>query len=161
MPDAPIGWTVPMVDGSASTVVHRPVSEVFAALADVTRMGEWSPECTAGRWVGPATGPALGARFEGDNVATLGPLTLKRWTTTSEVTEYVPDEVFAFIVEGFTTWRYEFQDRDGATSVTESYRHPPRTGWQKFAYDTVARRPAAMVAGMQQTLDRVGRTLER
>jgi len=149
------------VEGSASTLINRPASEVFTAIADVTRMGEWSPECTAGRWVSPATGPALGARFEGDNVATLGPLTLKRWTTTSEVTEYVPDEVFAFIVEGYTTWRYEFRDQEGATWVTESFSHPPHTGWQKFAYDTVARRPKAMVTGMQRTLDRVRDTLER
>jgi uncharacterized protein YndB with AHSA1/START domain len=149
------------VEGSASTVINRPVSEVFAAIADVTRMGDWSPECTAGRWVPPATGPAVGATFEGDNIAKLGPLTLKRWTTTSEVTAYVPDDVFEFVAEGYTTWRYEFQDRDGATTVTESYSHPPRTGWQKFAYDTVARRPTAMVTGMQETLGRLQEALER
>lgn len=150
-----------LVEGSASTVVNRPVSEVFAAVADVTRMGEWSPECTAARWVAPATGPALGARFEGDNIAKLGPVTLKRWTTTSEVTGYESDRVFEFVAEGHTTWRYEFQDRNGTTSVTESFSHPPNTGWQKFAYDTVARRPAAMVTGMQRTLDRIREALER
>jgi len=148
------------VEGSVSTVVRRPVSEVFAAVADITRMGEWSPECTAGRWVAPATGPAPGATFEGDNVAKLGPLTLKRWTTTSEVTAYVPDEVFEFVAEGYTTWRYEFEERDGATTVTESYSYPPRTGWEKFVYDTVTRRPAVMVTGMQRTLDRVRDSLE-
>jgi len=149
------------VEGSTNIVVHRPVSEVFAAVADVTRMGEWSPECTSGRWVAPATGPAVGATFEGDNVAALGPLTLKRWTTTSEVTEYVPDEVFAFVVEHTTTWRYEFREVDGATSVTESFSHPPRTGWEKFAYDTVARRPTTMVTGMQRTLEGIRQALER
>ncbi len=149
-----------MVEGSASTHIERPVGEVFAAVADVTRMGDWSPECTAARWVAPATGPAVGARFEGDNVARLGPITLKRWTTTSEVTEYVPGEVFEFAAEGYTTWRDEFEARDGGTQVTETYRHAPYEGVQAFMYDTVARRPAAMVKGMRATLARIKHTLE-
>ena len=62
-----------MVEGSASMVINRPVSEVFDAVADITRMGEWSPECTGGRWVAPATGPSVGAKFEGDNMVKLGP----------------------------------------------------------------------------------------
>ena len=33
-----------MTQGSASTTINRPAAEVFAAVADVTRMGEWSPE---------------------------------------------------------------------------------------------------------------------
>jgi hypothetical protein len=149
-----------MVEGSASTVIQRPVDEVFAAVADITRMGEWSPECTAARWVPPAAGPATGASFEGDNVARLGPITLKRWTTTSEVTEYVPGEVFEFVAEGYTTWRYDFEPRDGGTQVTETYRHAPYEGVQGFLYGTIARRPAAMDKGMRETLERIKNTLE-
>ena len=74
-------------------------------------MGEWSPECVACRWVGDATGPAVGAKFEGDNVAAIGPITLKRWTTTSEVVDAEPNASFEFIAEGYSTWRYEFADR--------------------------------------------------
>lgn len=149
-----------MIEGSATTTIERSVDDVFAAVADVTRMGEWSPECTAARWVAPATGPAVGASFEGDNVARLGPITLKRWTTTSEVTEYVPGEVLEFVAEGYTTWRYEFETVDGGTRLTESYRHAPYEGLQAFMYDTVARRPAAMVRGMQETLARIKQSLE-
>ena len=149
-----------MVQGSASTVINRPTSEVFDAVSDVTRMGEWSPECTGGRWVAPATGPAVGAKFEGDNIAKIGPITLRRWTTTSEVTDYVPNELFGFVVEDYTTWRYELKDHAGATSITESFSHQPREGWQKFVYDTVARRSNALTRGMQQTLTRMKETLE-
>lgn len=149
-----------MIEGSASIVINRPVGEVFAAIADITRMGEWSPECRAGRWVAPATGPAVGAEFEGDNVAALGPVTLKRWTTTSEVTACVPDEVFEFVAEGYTTWRYEFTERDGATTVTETFSHPPYSGWQKYVYGMMMRRSTAMVTGMNQTLTRVKDRLE-
>lgn len=149
-----------MVEGSASIVIRQPAAEVFAALADVTRMGEWSPECTGGRWVPPATAPALGARFEGDNVAAVGPLTLKRWTTTSEITELVPDQVFEFSAEGYTTWRYELAETDGVTTVTESYVHPPYEGWQRFVYGILARRSVAMVKGMERTLTRLRDALE-
>jgi len=88
------------------------------------------------------------------------PITLKRWTTTSEITDYVPNEVFGFVAEGYTSWRYEFRDHDGATSVTESFSHKPHEGWQKFVYGTVARRSNAMVKGMQQTLTRMKEILE-
>ncbi len=72
-------------------------------------MGEWSPECVACRWADGVDGPAIGATFSGDNVAKAGPVTLKRWTTSSEITGYEPDELFEFIAEGYSTWRYEFE----------------------------------------------------
>jgi len=31
------------VTGSATTVISKPIAEVFDAISDVTRMGEWSP----------------------------------------------------------------------------------------------------------------------
>ncbi|MDH3754037.1 MAG: SRPBCC family protein [Acidimicrobiia bacterium] len=149
-----------MAEGSASIVINRPASEVFDAITDITRMGEWSPECTGGRWLDPATGPAVGAKFEGDNAACLGPLTLKRWTTTSEITECTPDRVFEFVAEGHTTWRYELTERDGATSVTESFGHEPYVGWQKYVYGMLGQREKGMVKGMKQTLARMKTTLE-
>jgi uncharacterized protein YndB with AHSA1/START domain len=148
------------VSGSATTTIHAPIGEVFAAVTDVTRMGEWSSECVAGRWVGDADGPAVGARFEGDNVAAVGPVTLKRWTTTSEVTELEPDAVFEFVAERHTTWRYEFVESADGTVVTESFSHPPYVGWQKWVYGRLANRRRAMTAGMQSTLDRLQRALE-
>jgi uncharacterized protein YndB with AHSA1/START domain len=148
------------VNGSASTVIRRPAAEVFAAISDITRMGEWSPECVAGRWVPPATGPEVGAVFEGDNVAAAGPVTLKKWTTSSEVTACEPGAVFEFVAEGYTTWRYELSERDGATTVTESFSFPPYEGWQRFVYSTLMRRDRSMVKGMEQTLARIKAALE-
>ena len=149
-----------LVTGSASVVIARPPSEVFATIADVTRMGEWSPENTGARWVDGADGPAVGARFEGDNEAKIGPVTLKKWTTVSEVTVYEPTTVFEFVAEGYTTWRYEFEAAGDGTRVTESVSHAPYTGWQKFAYETVMRRSTAIVKDMQRTLDRLKAALE-
>lgn len=149
-----------MAQGSAGVVIRRPIGEVFDAVADITRIGEWSPECIAGRWVAPAKGPATGAKFEGDNVAKLGPITLKRWTTTSEVTACTPNEVFEFVASGYTTWRYEFVEQHGSTTVTESFSHVDYSGFQGFLYGTLLRRQAGMVKGMQRTLARVKVQLE-
>ena len=146
--------------GSASITIDRLVAEVFEAVADITRMGEWSPECVACRWGDGVDGPAVGAVFTGDNVATAGPVTLKRWTTSSEITAYEPEAVFEFVAEGYSTWRYEFRDRDGSTVVTESFSFPPPTGVQKFLYETVMRRSASMVKGMDATLGRLKAALE-
>jgi uncharacterized protein YndB with AHSA1/START domain len=148
------------VHGDATVVINRPAAEVFAAIADVTRVGEWSPECVAGRWVSPASGPAVGAVFEGDNVAALGPVTLKKWTTSSTVTACEPGRVFEFVAEGYTTWRYELSERDGATTVTESFSYAEYEGWQKFLYSTLMRRDRSMVKGMEQTLARMKASLE-
>lgn len=148
-----------MIEGSASTVINRPAAEVFAAIADVTRMGEWSPECTGGRWVAPATGPAVGATFQGDNAVKVGGLTLKGWTTTSEVTECVPDKVFEFVAEGYSTWRYELTETDGVTTIIESFAHKPPAGMQKLLY-VVGRRSTGMVKGMHRTLARLKAVLE-
>ncbi|MEP1122614.1 MAG: SRPBCC family protein [Ilumatobacter sp.] len=148
------------VTGSATTTVAAPIGDVYAAVTDVTRMGEWSPECVECRWVGGAIGPAIGARFEGDNVAAIGPITLKRWTTTCEVVEARQDSAFAFVAEGNTTWRYEFAERDGRTIVTESFSHPPYVGWQKWVYGRLANRRKAMTTGMEATLGRIKHALE-
>lgn len=146
--------------GSATTVISKPIGEVFEAISDVTRMGEWSPECTAGRWIDGADGPAVGAKFEGDNVAAMGPVTLKKWTTTSEVTEYAPNETFEFLSADYTRWRYDFLEREGKTVVTESFSYPPYGGWQGFVYGTVMRRNTSMTKGLQTTLDSIKEVLE-
>ncbi len=149
------------ITGTACTTIDAPVGTVFEAISDVTRMGEWSPECVGGRWIDGATGPALGARFEGDNVASLGPVTLKRWSTTSEVVGFEPNELFEFVAEDHTNWRYEFEEHDGVTTVTERFSHPPYGGWQRIVYGVLASRRTAMTKGMQVTLDRVKEALER
>ena len=149
-----------LLTGSATITIDRPVAEVFAAVSDISRMGEWSPECVACRWADGVDAPAVGATFSGDNVAKVGPITLKKWTTTSEVTAYEPNALFEFVAEGYTTWRYQFEARDGSTVVTESFSFAPPTGVQKFLFETVLRRSTGMVKGMVATLARIKTALE-
>jgi carbon monoxide dehydrogenase subunit G len=149
-----------MTTGSASTTINASPDAVWTAIADVTRMGDWSPECTSGRWVGGATGPAVGAKFEGDNVAKFAGRTVKKWTTTSEVTECEPGKVFTFVAEGMTTWRYAIEPAGTGSKVTESYDYEAKGFIEGFVYGVLLQRPKALVKGMAKTLARIKSALE-
>jgi hypothetical protein len=60
MPSSPQRDTLRIQRGTSATR-----EEAWALIADITRMGDWSPETTSAVWRGGATGPALGARFRG------------------------------------------------------------------------------------------------
>lgn len=148
-----------MRTGTATIEIKASPQQVWTALTDVTRMGEWSPECIAGRWVPDATGPAKGAKFEGDNQARFAGRVVKKWTTTSEVTACEPESRFEFCAAGYTTWCYELQSVAGGTRVTERFGYEPK-GFMGFVYDRFLARPRMMTKGMERTLARVKEKLE-
>lgn len=80
-----------LVGGSVTVHVHAPPERVYALVADITRMGEWSPECVRCRWVKGATGPVVGARFRAVNRRGFF-----RWSNTPEVIAADPGQEFAF-----------------------------------------------------------------
>jgi hypothetical protein len=95
---------------------------VYDLISDVTRTGDWSPECRRCAWLDGADGPAAGARFRGWNRSGL-----VRWSRQVEVVEATPREVFAFrtlpdvLNKDSTTWRYRlFPDHSG-TRLVHSY----------------------------------------
>src|SRR4051812_44838069 len=96
--------------GDEQTFVEAVASAdvVWRLLADVTRMGEWSPECVACRWLPPATAVRNGARFRGTSRNGW-----HRWSTTSTVVDAIPGHSFAFDVTYFrrpvARWRYELK----------------------------------------------------
>ena len=91
---------------------------VYAAISDVTRMGEWSEECHTCEWTGDSTGPAVGATFDGHNRAGE-----KEWTTQGRVVEADPGSAFAFECSMFdfhyANWGYRIEPADGGSRVTE------------------------------------------
>jgi len=109
---------------SASIDIDAPPEAVWQLVAEVTRMGEWSPECVRAEWEDGATGPAVGAHFHGYN--TIGDY---EWDAPCIVTECEPGAVFAFEVprddEHPTRWRFELAPSGSGTTLTESF-HAPR-----------------------------------
>ena len=77
---------------SDSIVVARPPHEVYELVADITRMGEYSPICKE-CWWDEGDGPRVGAHFTGRNV-----LPERTWETRSEVVAADPGREFAWVV---------------------------------------------------------------
>ncbi len=134
------------MEGQATIHINATPEAVYALVADVTRMGEWSPETTECVWLDGATGPAVGAKFKGSNK--LGPM---KWSTSPTVIAADAGKTFAFDA-GATEWRYTFTADNGGTSVTESFRV---TSNVTKLYSKIARREAMLIRGMQQTLTRI------
>lgn len=120
-----------MSDVEVSTEIAADPATVYALVSDLTRMGQWSPENTGGRWLGGATGPVPGARFRGNNKHGF-----RRWSTTVTVTAAEEGREFAFDVTygplSISTWRYTFASSGDTTTVTESWSDR-RPGWMRVA----------------------------
>ena len=95
--------------------------QVYAVVSDVTRTGEWSPECVACEWTAGSVGPAVAATFRGTNRQGA-----REWTMDAVVDEAVPGERFVFHTERDgvprTRWGWRLAPRDGGgTTVTQFY----------------------------------------
>lgn len=105
---------------SASIVIARSPDDLYDLVADITRMGAWSPVCTA-CWWDEGAGPEVGAWFTGRNE-----LPDRTWETRSEVVAADRGREFAFVVNGsWTRWGYVFTPVDGGTELTESWEFLP------------------------------------
>jgi len=142
------------LEGRATIQIQAPPEKVYALITDVTRMGEWSPECVKAEWVGDATGPAVGARFKGHNKLNW----LIRWSTTPTVKVADPGREFTFETgkpgKEQTRWTYRFAPMDGGTELTESFEALTYTGFQKLTAKP-EKRAAKLTGDIQQTLERV------
>jgi uncharacterized protein YndB with AHSA1/START domain len=114
--------------------IDKEPEEVWGLITDVSRIGEWSPECIGAAWLdGGAAKP--GARFEGHNRYGDG----SEATATCVVTEAERPGLFEWVVldpsedpaHPGSTWRYELKpgDAEGQTKVMHRFVHGPgRTG---------------------------------
>jgi ribosome-associated toxin RatA of RatAB toxin-antitoxin module len=139
-------------DVQVSKDIAADPSLVYDLVADVTRMGEWSPETTAARWV-EGTAGTVGARFRGTNQHRL-----LRWTTTCTVTAADRGRRFAFDVSfgpwAISHWSYEFESTAAGCRVTESWSDRRPTGLRIGSplVMGIADRPAHNRKGMEATL---------
>jgi uncharacterized protein YndB with AHSA1/START domain len=138
---------------SVTTEVHAPADRVWAMVADLTRMKEWSPENDGVAWRNGATSAVPGARFTGTNRRES-----KRWSTVGTILESEPGRVLAFRItavgQKVSTWRYRFESTDSGCAVTETWIDE-RNALVKFLgarVSGVADRATHNRAGMEQTL---------
>lgn len=140
---------------TAEAVVLAAPAAAYDLVADVTRMGEWSPECYQCVWLQGARGPAEGARFRGSN--RFGRL---RWSRTCEVVAARRGEEFSFRTvpdrwfRSSTRWTFRFTDAPGGTRVTQSYLVERRSR-PIDVFDRVTKHTEAVERGMQRTLTRI------
>ena len=141
--------------------IAAPPDAVYAAISDVTRMGEWSIECYACEWHEGVEGPVVGAVFDGHNRN--GD---HEWTTQGKVIEADPGRAFAFECSmndfHYSTWGYRIEPTEQGSRVTE---------WSENLLPESAMDAAKQISGiddrvarnretMNGTLDRLAATLE-
>jgi uncharacterized protein YndB with AHSA1/START domain len=122
---------------------------VYAAISDVTRMGEWSPECYACEWHDGFDGPVVGAVFDGHNRHAD-----HEWTTQGKVIEADPGRAFAFECSmndfHFSTWGYRIEPTDGGCRVTE---------WTENLLPDAALEAAKQLSGVEDRAERNRQTI--
>jgi hypothetical protein len=143
--------------GSVTVFMAAPAARIWALIADVTRIGEFSPETFEAEWLPGSDGPAAGARFRG-HVRRNGRAPVY-WTTCT-VTASAPGREFAFSVgppggRVLNTWRYQLVPRAGGTDVTESFELPRTLITRLYWLLAGWARGRANLAGMRTTLERL------
>jgi uncharacterized protein YndB with AHSA1/START domain len=98
--------------------IGAPADVVYAAISDVTRMGEWSEECYACEWHAVFDRPVVGATFDGHNRNGE-----HEWTTQGKIIEADPGRSFVFECSmfdfHFSTWGYRIEPTETGCRVTE------------------------------------------
>jgi hypothetical protein len=143
-------------EDSESLVVDAPPAAVYDLVADLPRMGEWSPECARVEWEDGVSGPAVDARFVGHNRG--GPFGLVRWSRRGRVVAAERGREFAFATEEGgregTVWRYRFEPAGEGTRVTESYRVDRIPVWARVV-DVPTNRARQLRRAMGHTLEQL------
>ena len=134
---------------------------VYAAISDVTRMGEWSEECFACQWHDGFDGPSVGATFDGHNRQGEN-----EWTTQGKVIEAEPGRSFAFECSmydfHYSTWGYRIDPTGAGCRVTEWSEDLRPESAMEFSRQVsgVDDRTARNRQTMSTTLDRLAAALE-
>ena len=145
-----------LTQDSEQIVISATPERLYPMVADLCRMGEWSPECQQVEWEDGATGPVEGARFVGHNRG--GPKGLMRWSRRGRVLTADVGREFAFVTEEGgnegVRWRYRFDPVQGGTRVTESYEVHRIPAWARIV-DVPTNRARELRGAMQHTLEQL------
>ena len=135
---------------------------VWALIADVTRMGEFSPENVGCEWIGAKHEPVVGARFRGTNQNGK-----RRWKTVCTVVTAEPGRAFVFEVKAgalrVARWEYGFAPTaSGGCRITETWtdQRGKLVTWMGKPVSGVRDRAGHNRAGIETTLERLAAAAE-
>lgn len=150
---------VPVLEESIE--IAAPPDEVWAAVSDLRRMAEWSPQVDSTRLSTGHERIGLGARVTNRNVQ--GELA---WITHAEVVRFEPGREIAFRVEeNWSIWSFTVVPTPAGTRLTQRRDAPEGLSASSLrAQDTWLGGQAAFTetlrAGMTETLERIRAALE-
>jgi uncharacterized protein YndB with AHSA1/START domain len=147
---------------SATIEIDAAPAQVWALIADLPRMREWSDQVVKTKVVGGEV--KVGARM-----VNLNQQGWKRWPTTAKVVRCTPHADLAFrVAENKTVWSYQLEPIDGGarTRVTHRRETPEgisslSKGLTKVVLGGMEGFTAEMGSGMQTTLERIKTAAER
>jgi uncharacterized protein YndB with AHSA1/START domain len=162
---AQTGYEVTGLTAAAVEVVSARPERVWDLVADVTRVGRWSPECIRAAWLGEPARPEPGARFTGHNRFPDG----FEYEVTCVVTEADRPTAFAWVVlddgddpaRPSSSWRYRIDSLPGGGSrVRQRFTHGPGDSFLRavateapdLATGIIAARLDGLRANMRATL---------
>ena len=133
---------------------------MYDLITDITRMGEWSPECYRCEWLDGATAAAPGARFRGYN--RLGPLRWQR-TVVVGIADRGREFTFATVNDRAgreeTRWRYAMEPSSAGTLLTESFQFLWCSVPNRLA-EALIPRGRQVNQGIEETLRRIKQAAE-
>jgi uncharacterized protein YndB with AHSA1/START domain len=141
----------------AEEVIAARPELVWDLVADVTRVGRWSPECVRAAWIGEPGRPRPGARFTGRNRFPDG----FEYEVTCVVTEAVRPRAFAWVVlddsgdaaRPSSSWRYMIDPLPGGGSkVRQRFTHGPGVSFLRETAATAPDRAAGIIAARRDWL---------
>jgi ribosome-associated toxin RatA of RatAB toxin-antitoxin module len=146
---------------SSSVIVPATPEAVYDLVSDVTRTGEWSPQCRACWWDEGNTA-RVGAWFTGRNE-----VPGRTWETRSQVIAADRGREFAWEVgQGYVRWAFTMEPAGEGTRLTESWEFLPagiafsHERYGEAAERQIADRTRAAHEGIPATLEAIRRIAE-
>jgi|SRR5579872_1744360 len=146
-----IAYEVTGLTAAAEEVIGARPEMVWELVADVSRVGEWSPECIQVTWLGEPGRPQPGARFTGRNRFPNG----FEYEVDCVVTEADRPRTFAWVVlddsgdlaRPSSLWRYRIDTLPGGRSrVRQRFTHGPGVSFLREVATHAPDQAAAIIA---------------
>ncbi len=143
--------------GSATVEVAVSAAAAWALVGDVTRIGEFSPECKRVEWTSGSE-LAVGNMFRGFNERPD-----YQWDVECELTEVTDGASFTYVVPpGFahaTSWSFAVEETDSGARITQSF-HAPMLALPEVYPGKIEGRCAELQAAIETTTSAIKDALE-